>query len=314
MIETGHGRDDIRRVPVYSLYSETREPTADMLRDLDVLVVDLQDVGTRIYTYIYTMANCLIAARRHGVKVIVCDRPNPIGGVAVEGPMLEPRVRVVRRPVSDSDAARDDDRRAGAAVQRALRHRRGSRGRDDGGLAPATCISDETGLPWVLPSPNIPTRRQRGRVSGHRAVRRNERLGGAGHDAPVRAGGRAVGRRRAIRRRDESAAAAGRALPAGGLRADLPQAREDQLRRLPDSRARSTAVPGGRNRRRADRRVPRRPTRAASNGAQPPYEYEHEKLPIDILAGSADLREQIEAGVPAQEDRALVGDRGRPVR
>ena len=88
MIETGHGRDDERRVPVYSLYSETREPTAEMLADLDVLVIDLQDVGTRIYTYIYTMANCLIAARKHGVKVIVCDRPNPIGGVAVEGPML----------------------------------------------------------------------------------------------------------------------------------------------------------------------------------------------------------------------------------
>src|SRR5439155_26009219 len=55
MIETRHGRDEIRRVPVYSLYSETREPTAEMLRDLDVLVIDLQDVGVRIYTYIYTM-------------------------------------------------------------------------------------------------------------------------------------------------------------------------------------------------------------------------------------------------------------------
>src|SRR5262245_11749099 len=73
MIETGHARDQVRRLPVYSLYSETREPTADMLRDLDVLVIDLQDVGTRIYTYIYTMANCLRAARRHGVPVIVCD-------------------------------------------------------------------------------------------------------------------------------------------------------------------------------------------------------------------------------------------------
>src|ERR1700704_2871729 len=86
MIETGHGQDEIRRVPVYSLYSETREPTAEMLRDLDLLVIDLQDVGTRIYTYIYTMANCLIAARTHGLKTIVCDRPNPIGGMAVEGP------------------------------------------------------------------------------------------------------------------------------------------------------------------------------------------------------------------------------------
>src|SRR5262245_51982293 len=53
MIETGHATDDLRRVPVYSLYSETREPTAAMLRDVDVLVIDLQDVGTRIYTYIY---------------------------------------------------------------------------------------------------------------------------------------------------------------------------------------------------------------------------------------------------------------------
>src|SRR6185503_11184794 len=63
MIETGHGRDDVRHVPVFSLYSETREPTGEMLRDLDVLVIDLQDVGTRIYTYIYTMAYCLRAAR-----------------------------------------------------------------------------------------------------------------------------------------------------------------------------------------------------------------------------------------------------------
>src|SRR5256885_15257534 len=65
MIETRHGQDDVRRVPVYSLYSETREPTAAMLAGLDVLVIDLHDVGSRIYTFIYTMANCLIAARKH---------------------------------------------------------------------------------------------------------------------------------------------------------------------------------------------------------------------------------------------------------
>ena len=76
-----------------------------MLAGLDVLVIDLQDVGARIYTFIYTMANCLRAAARHGVPVIVCDRPNPIGGVAVEGPMLVPGFRVVRRPVSASRCA-----------------------------------------------------------------------------------------------------------------------------------------------------------------------------------------------------------------
>ena len=88
MVETPHRDDPARRVPVYSLYSDTREPTADMLRGLDVLVIDLQDIGARIYTYIYTMANCLRAAARHGVPVIVCDRPNPIGGLQVEGAAL----------------------------------------------------------------------------------------------------------------------------------------------------------------------------------------------------------------------------------
>src|SRR3954471_2126454 len=88
MIETAHGHDEVRRGPIYSLYSETREPTALMLKDLDLLVVDLQDVGVRIYTYIYTMANCLKAARKQGLKIVVCDRPNPIGGTQVEGPVL----------------------------------------------------------------------------------------------------------------------------------------------------------------------------------------------------------------------------------
>ena len=68
MIETPHADDPTRRVPVYSLYSETREPTAEMLAGLDVLVIDLQDIGARIYTYIYTMANCLRACARHGFR------------------------------------------------------------------------------------------------------------------------------------------------------------------------------------------------------------------------------------------------------
>jgi uncharacterized protein YbbC (DUF1343 family) len=89
MIETPHAEDKRRKVPVFSLYSETREPTPAMLDLIDVLVVDIQDVGARIYTFIYTMANCLAAAARKGLPVIVCDRPNPIGGVAIEGPILE---------------------------------------------------------------------------------------------------------------------------------------------------------------------------------------------------------------------------------
>jgi uncharacterized protein YbbC (DUF1343 family) len=80
MIETPHAEDPKRGVPVFSLYSETREPTPEMLDLIDVLVIDIQDVGARIYTFIYTVANCLRAAARQGLPVIVCDRPNPIGG------------------------------------------------------------------------------------------------------------------------------------------------------------------------------------------------------------------------------------------
>ena len=112
MIETPHGRECTLNVPIYSLYSETREPTEAMLRDLDVLVIDLQDVGTRVYTFIYTMANCLKSAARFKVPVIVCDRPNPIGGVAIEGPMLERGLESFVGPLSDSAAARDDHRRS----------------------------------------------------------------------------------------------------------------------------------------------------------------------------------------------------------
>jgi uncharacterized protein YbbC (DUF1343 family) len=156
MIESGHARDPRRAVPIYSLYSETREPTSEMLTGLDALVIDLQDVGTRIYTYIYTMAHCLIAARRHGLPVVVCDRPNPIGGIAVEGPMLEPAFKSfvgeypipMRHGMTIGEIARlfNDTFGIGAKLEVVPMQ----------GWARETYY-DETGLPWVLPSPNLPT-------------------------------------------------------------------------------------------------------------------------------------------------------------
>jgi len=90
MIETDHAVDQKTGLPIYSLYSETREPTEEMLRDVDVIVVDLQDVGTRIYTFVYSLANCMRAAKKFGKRVIACDRPNPIGGEKVAGVVLDP--------------------------------------------------------------------------------------------------------------------------------------------------------------------------------------------------------------------------------
>ncbi len=82
--------DPKTRLPIYSLYGKTRKPTARMLRGVDVLLIDLQDVGIRSYTFIYTMAKVMEAAAEYHKEVIVLDRPNPIGGVAVEGNLVQP--------------------------------------------------------------------------------------------------------------------------------------------------------------------------------------------------------------------------------
>jgi uncharacterized protein YbbC (DUF1343 family) len=156
MIESPHARDAKRRLPVYSLYSETREPTADMLRGIDVLVVDLQDIGARIYTYIYTMANCLRAARAHGVHVVVCDRPNPIGGDAVEGALLDPAFASfvgqfpmpMRHGLTIGECARLFNEHFGLNARVDVVPMNGWR---------RGMYFDDTELPWVLPSPNIPT-------------------------------------------------------------------------------------------------------------------------------------------------------------
>jgi uncharacterized protein YbbC (DUF1343 family) len=82
--------DEATGLPVYSLYGQTRKPTPEMLENIDVLLFDIQDVGTRFYTYIYTMAYAMEAAQDKGIPFIVLDRPNPLGGQKVEGPVLDP--------------------------------------------------------------------------------------------------------------------------------------------------------------------------------------------------------------------------------
>jgi uncharacterized protein YbbC (DUF1343 family) len=156
MVETPHRTDGRRRVPVYSLYSETREPAGQMLSGLDVLVVDLQDIGARIYTYIYTMANCLRAGAKHGVPVIVCDRPNPIGGDAVEGETLvrgfESFVGLypipMRHGMTIGELARLFNEHFHIGAELVVVPMEGWT---------RSQFADETGLPWVMPSPNMPT-------------------------------------------------------------------------------------------------------------------------------------------------------------
>lgn len=156
MIETGHTVDRETGLPIHSLYSETREPTEAMLKDLDVLIFDMQDVGCRIYTFAYTMANCMTAARRFGKRVIVCDRPNPINGKQVAGNVLEPEqasfVGLFPMPT-----------RHGMTLGE-LAHMFNEHFKINCELEVVTMEGwerdywhDQTDAPWVLPSPNIPT-------------------------------------------------------------------------------------------------------------------------------------------------------------
>lgn len=156
MIETGHGVDRKTGLPVHSLYSETREPTDEMLEDIDVLVFDMQDVGCRIYTFVYTLANCMRAARRLGKKVVVCDRPNPINGASIAGNILEPEYASfvgqfplpTRHGMTVAELARmfNEHFQIGCDLE----------------VIPMSGWQrqhwhDDTDSPWVLPSPNMPT-------------------------------------------------------------------------------------------------------------------------------------------------------------
>jgi uncharacterized protein YbbC (DUF1343 family) len=156
MIETEHTVDRETGLPIHSLYSETREPTEGMLRDLDVLIFDMQDVGCRIYTFAYTMANCMRAARKFGKKVIVCDRPNPINGRDVEGNVLE------REQASFVGQFAIPTRHGMTLCELASMFNEHFEINCE--LEVVTMEGwerklwhDETDAPWVMPSPNMPT-------------------------------------------------------------------------------------------------------------------------------------------------------------
>ncbi|HEX8283958.1 MAG TPA: DUF1343 domain-containing protein [Pyrinomonadaceae bacterium] len=142
-------------VPVYSLYlSEDRGPTPEMLKDIDVLVYDLQEVGGRTWTYVSTMALSMQAAKRKGIPFVVLDRPNPIGGEIVEGALLDPRFKSfvgmypipARHGMTVGELATLFNRKYGIGcdliVARVANWRRSQ-------------WFDQTGLPWVNPSPNL---------------------------------------------------------------------------------------------------------------------------------------------------------------
>ena len=156
MVETSHTVDKLTGLPIYSLYSETRQPTEAMLSGVDALVFDLQDIGCRVYTFIYTMANAMQACAALGKKMFVLDRPNPIGGLAVEGNTLERGHESfvgqypipMRHGLTAGELANLFNREFGINCELEIVTMNGW-SRED--------YYDETDAPWVMPSPNIPT-------------------------------------------------------------------------------------------------------------------------------------------------------------
>lgn len=155
MIESDHYFHPYFQLPIYSLYSETRKPTPEMLEGLDHVIVDLQDVGTRIYTYIYTMTLMMEACAEAGIEVIILDRANPINGKDIEGNMLDTQFASfvgrhplpVRHGLTMGEIAKMAKEQWGINCDLQIVKMEGWERSMD---------YDATGLPWVLPSPNLP--------------------------------------------------------------------------------------------------------------------------------------------------------------
>jgi len=316
MIETPHGRDSRRSVPVFSLYSDVREPTADMLSGLDALVVDLQDVGTRVYTYIYTMANCMRAAARHGVKVIVCDRPNPVNGVDVEGHLLDESFTSfvgqfpipLRHGLTIGELARLFNTTFGINADLEVVPMQGWR---------RAMFFDETALPWIMPSPNIPTLDSAIVYPGAVLFEGTQLSEGRGTTRPFELIGAPW-----IDADRFSQALNGRGLPGVYFRPVFFE---------PTFQKHAKQTCGGCQVHVLDRQA-FEPVRTAVEmlhefrlqdpsrfaWREPPYEYEHEKMPIDILYGSPQLRKAVDAGdiTPLREsmkrDEERFGEMRKP--
>lgn len=150
-------RDEATGIPIFSLYGSTQRPTPEMLQGVEVILFDMQDIGARPYTFVWTMAMAMEAAAAQGIPFVVLDRPNPITGAA-EGPLMEMEMRNVGQPITGYYPV---PLRHGMTVGEVARYINGEH--DIGAqlhVVPAdgwrtSQWFDETGLPWINPSPNI---------------------------------------------------------------------------------------------------------------------------------------------------------------
>jgi uncharacterized protein YbbC (DUF1343 family) len=299
MIEWQTFRDKRTGLPAYSLYGEARKPSTEMLADVDVLVFDVQDVGTRVYTFIYTMALAMEAARDGGKRFIVLDRPNPINGIQVEGNILEPEFESfvgmfpisMRHGMTVGELALMFNREFGIGCELEVVKMEGWR---------REMWHEATKLPWVMPSPNIPTVDTSVVYPGSVMIEGTNVSEGRGTTRPFEIIGASF-------------------LDPYDLideleKDTLPGVVFRPIHFQPTFHKFAGQLCGGVQLQVIDRSsfkpvitgvaiisAIRRLYPDSFEWKRPPYEYVHDKLPFDVINGSSRLREQIEAGRPVAE-------------
>jgi uncharacterized protein YbbC (DUF1343 family) len=299
MIEWEGFRDPRAGVMTYSLYGQVRKPTEEMLREVDALVFDIQDVGTRVYTFIYTMALAMEAAREYGKRVVVLDRPNPIGGLAVEGPILEPGHESfvgmypipMRHGMTVAELARmlNEEFEIGCDLEVAPMR----------GYKREFRLND-TDAPWVIPSPNMPTPDTATVYPGAVFVEGTKISEGRGTTRPFEVNGAPYA---------DAYELAGHLndlkLPGAHFRPHsfIPTFQKHagtlchgvQIHVL-DREAFKPVITGIALIKAFHDLYPRQ-----FQWQEPPYEYVYDRLPFDVIAGTTRLRGQIEGGVSIEE-------------
>lgn len=302
MIESEDFRDPRLGIPIYSLYGTYRKPIPEMLADLDVLFCDLVDVGARIYTFMYTMALAMEACAEAGKRFVVLDRPNPIGGRDCEGNILDPGFRSfvglypipMRHGMTLGELALLFNKEFGIGVELDVIQMKGWRREQ---------WLDQTGLPWVMPSPNMPTLDTAAVYPGMVLIEGTMLSEGRGTTRPFEYVGapyidpcefaaylnelklpgvhfRPVFFRPTFQKWQDQLC--------GGVQIHVLDRRAFQpfLAGLAVLKASLELYPG------------------QFQWRQPPYEYEYEKMPIDILLGTDWIRKQLEAGRSLTEIQA----------
>lgn len=301
MIESLYYRDPDTGLPVHSLYGESRIPTGEMLADLDVLLFDLQDVGTRVYTFIHTMSYCMEACAQHGKRMVVLDRPNPINGESMEGHLLDAGFRSfvglhplpMRHGMTVGELARFYNTECKIGCDLTVIPVEGWN---------RNLWFDQTGLPWLMPSPNLPTLDGATVYPGMVLIEGTMLSEGRGTTRPFEFVGAPY-----INSRELAECLNGMHLPGVHFRAAYFE---------PTFQKHAGNMCGGVQLHVLDREslepyltgiavisTIRSLYPDSFQWRQPPYEYECHKLPIDILCGGDLIRRQVESGVPVAEIR-----------